>query len=87
MHRHAMTKAPPVSLLPRGGRKAVERHPQRINDLLGALPCIEHGLIRVILHGDTHGLNSPICTDAAGQKLGVSAYSFFEAHPACGWPQ
>jgi Ser/Thr protein kinase RdoA (MazF antagonist) len=58
----------------------LERYRQRIQGLQEELAAIDGTLTRVICHGDTHGFNNHIATDAAGTRIAVF-FDFDDAGP------
>lgn len=58
----------------------LHQYRQHMDSLLGELATIEESLTRVVCHGDTHGFNNHIATDAAGAKKAVF-FDFDDAGP------
>jgi len=62
------------------GDELLGTYHQLVTQLLDDLDNAEGGLTRVVCHGDTHGFNNHICTDAAGAKSSVF-FDFDDAGP------
>jgi Ser/Thr protein kinase RdoA (MazF antagonist) len=60
--------------------KLLETHHRLVHGLLEELAVIEGGLTRVVCHGDTHGFNNHVETDAAGIRKTVF-FDFDDAGP------
>lgn len=58
----------------------LETYGQLVHRLLDELAAVEGGLTRVVCHGDTHGFNNHVETDAAGNKKTVF-FDFDDAGP------
>lgn len=62
------------------GADLLESYRQLVHRLLAELAAAEAGLTRVVCHGDTHGLNNHVHTDAAGGRRAVF-FDFDDAGP------
>ncbi len=58
----------------------LETYGQLMQRLVEELAAAENGLTRVVCHGDTHGFNNHVATDAAGVKQSVF-FDFDDAGP------
>lgn len=65
---------------PELGTEVLEAYRKVVERLLGELREMAHGLTRVICHGDTHGFNNHVGTDAAGVTRALF-FDFDDAGP------
>jgi Ser/Thr protein kinase RdoA (MazF antagonist) len=65
---------------PELGADLLETYDQLVHRLLDALTAAEDDLTRVVCHGDTHGFNNHVNTDATGAK-GAVFFDFDDAGP------
>jgi Ser/Thr protein kinase RdoA (MazF antagonist) len=65
---------------PELGAELLETYHRLVHRLLEELAAAEGGLTRVVCHGDTHGFNNHVDTDAAGTKKAVF-FDFDDAGP------
>lgn len=65
---------------PEIGAELLETYRHLVRRLLDELAAAEAGLTRVICHGDTHGFNNHVSTDAAGTRKTVF-FDFDDAGP------
>lgn len=65
---------------PELGAELLETYRRLVHRLLEELAAVEGGLTRVVCHGDTHGFNNHVDTDAAGARKTVF-FDFDDAGP------
>ncbi|MFH0130134.1 phosphotransferase enzyme family protein [Variovorax sp. VaC1] len=65
---------------PELGEELLETYSRLVQRLVEELAAAESGLTRVVCHGDTHGFNNHVSTDAAGTKKTVF-FDFDDAGP------
>ncbi len=65
---------------PELGAELLETYRLLTHRLLEELAAVEAGLSRVVCHGDTHGFNNHVATDAAGTRTAVF-FDFDDAGP------
>jgi Ser/Thr protein kinase RdoA (MazF antagonist) len=58
----------------------LEAYRQRVQSLQDVLQAAQHGLTRVVCHGDTHGFNNHVATDPDGGRRAVF-FDFDDAGP------
>jgi len=69
-----------LRVYPELGTELLDTYHQLVSHLLEELDKAESGLTRVVCHGDTHGFNNHVGTDAAGARRAVF-FDFDDAGP------